>query len=194
MPYSTNEQLPSNVRQLSSEAQTLFRTVFNSTFSNEKDEAKSFGAAWSALKEQGLSKSSSMMLYAKSSHIDESTQTVFGWGSVYAINGEAYVDLQDDIIEERELEFAVYDFMTAPKHDEMHKRIITDSTIVESMVVTDEKLRAMFPDQELPIGKRGWWLGVRINDRDVYQKHATGVYTGFSIMGSCSREEVNLGT
>lgn len=125
--------------------------------------------------------------------VDEELGIVFGWGSVTKINGETLVDIQGDIIEDHELERAVYDFMVAPKHDEMHERIVPDSQIVESTVITDEKLQKMFPEAEaLPPGKRGWWLGVKINDPEVLAKHKDGTYTGFSITGTAKREEVTL--
>lgn len=125
------------------------------------------------------------------SKLDDEMNIVFGWGSVTKVNGEPYTDLEGDIIEDYELEKAVYDFMLAPKHDEMHKREVKDSNIVESVVITDEKLQKMFPNEQIPIGKRGWWLGVKINDEKVYAKHKDGTYTGFSIVGTARREAVN---
>ncbi|MFA6619262.1 MAG: XkdF-like putative serine protease domain-containing protein, partial [Candidatus Neomarinimicrobiota bacterium] len=84
----------------------------------------------------------------------------------------------------------VYDFMQAPMHDEMHERLVPTSKIVESFVVTDEKLQALFPGETIPVGKRGWWLGVYIPDPEVYAKHKAGIYTGFSITGTAQRKEV----
>ena len=66
-----------------------------------------------------------------------------------------------------------------------------DSQIVESFVVTDEKLSKMFPGETVPVGKRGWWLGLRINDAEVFAKHKDGTYTGFSITGTAQRKEVS---
>ena len=135
-------------------------------------------------------KSADISIYAKAAYMDDSMHTVFGWGSVASVDGTPYVDTQDDIVTEYELEKAVYDFMVAPKHDEMHERIVPDSKIVESIVVTDEKLRAMFPQGPHPKGNRGWWLGIRIYDEEVYAKHKSGEYTGFSITGTAVRKEV----
>ncbi len=128
-------------------------------------------------------------IFVPISKMDDEQQIVFGWGSVTKVNGQPVVDTQGDIIEDMELEKAVYDFMTVPKHDEMHKRIVPDSKIVESFVVTDEKLAKMFPGETVPQGFRGWWLGVKIADTEMYQKHKTGEYTGFSITGSAQRKE-----
>lgn len=124
------------------------------------------------------------------SKMDDEQRIVFGWGSVTEVDGQPVVDLQGDIIEEYELEKAVYDFMLAPKHDEMHKRVVPDSVIVESVVITDEKLQKMFPEGPIPKGKRGWWLGIKINDPELYMKHKLGIYKGFSITGTAVRKEV----
>ncbi len=129
-------------------------------------------------------------IYVPISKLDDEQQIVLGWGSVTKVAGEPVVDTQGDIIEDLELEKAVYDFMAVPKHDEMHKRIVPDSVIVESFVVTDEKLAKMFPGEQIPQGFRGWWLGVKINDPEVYAKHKSGEYTGFSITGRAQRKEV----
>lgn len=124
------------------------------------------------------------------SKLDDELQIVFGWGSVTKVDGQPVVDTQGDIIEDIELEKAVYDFMSVPKHDEMHKRIVTDSVIVESFVVTDDKLQKMFGAEAPKDGFRGWWIGIRIADPEVYAKHKDGTYTGFSITGTAQRKGV----
>jgi len=142
---------------------------------------------------------SSFDIYVPISKLDEEQQIVFGWGLVNKVgtptgytdtNGEhLYKDLQDDLVEDYELEKAVYDFMLTPMHDEMHEHLVPTSKVVESIVVTTEKLQKMF-EGEIPEGKRGWWLGVKIFDPDVYAKHKDGTYKGFSITGTASRMEV----
>lgn len=129
-------------------------------------------------------------IYVPISKLDDEQQIVFGWGSVTKLNQQPFVDGQGDIIEDVVLEKAVYDFMAAPMHDEMHKRTVPTSKIVESFVVTDEKLAKMFPEEQIPQGIRGWWLGIHIPDQEVYAKHKDGTYTGFSITGSAYRKEV----
>ena len=129
-------------------------------------------------------------IYIPISKMDDEQQIVFGWGLVNKINGELFEDSQGDLVEDYELEKAVYDFMLVPKHDEMHKRIVPTSKVVESFVVTDEKLSKMFPGESIPQGKRGWWIGIKIYDKEIYKKHQTGEYSGFSITGSAQRREV----
>ena len=129
-------------------------------------------------------------IFVPVSKLDDTQNLVFGWGSVVKKGGQPFVDSQGDIIEDMELEKAIYNFMSAPLHDEQHQRIVHDSTIVESFVVTDDKLRKMFPEGPIPQGNRGWWIGIRIKDPEVYRKHKEGIYTGFSITGTAQRVEV----
>lgn len=137
-----------------------------------------------------MSKTDEFEIYVPIAKFDDEQQTVFGWGSVTKVQGQLVIDSQGDIIEDTELEKAVYEFMTNAVHDEMHKRVIPDSKIVESFVVTDEKLSKMFPGEAIPKGFRGWWVGICLNDPEVYRKHKTGEYTGFSITGKALRKEV----
>jgi cation transport regulator ChaB len=204
MPYSNNVELPSSVKNaLPTEAQSIWRQAFNASHAAHQDEGRAAAAGWTAVQnagwhknEQGewvkkVSKASvDVGLFVQVEKIDEEKQIVFGWGSVTSVNGQTYIDKQEDIIEDLELEKAVYEFMQAPMHDEMHQRVVPSSVFVESVVITDEKLQKMFPGQPLPIGKRGWWVGIHIADQELFQKHKSGEYTGFSITGRAIREEV----
>ena len=122
---------------------------------------------------------------------DEEQQLVFGWASVAErANGEQVVDWQDDIVEISELEKAAYDFVQFYREgSEMHKRGGTNvAEAIESMVFTPEK-RAMLgiPEGVVP---NGWWLGFKVNDRDVWEKVKNGTYKMFSIEGQATRVQV----
>lgn len=202
VPYRSNTELPESVKNnLPEEAQTTWRKIFNSAMEQYKDEGKAAATAWAGLKNAGwekgkdgewykVSKADEFEIFVPVTKLDDEQQIVFGWGSVTKVSGQPVIDSQGDIIEDTELEKAVYDFMVNAVHDEMHKRIVLDSKIVESFVVTDEKLSKMFPGEAIPRGFRGWWIGVKINDPEVYRKHKTGEYTGFSITGKAMRKEV----
>lgn len=132
-----------------------------------------------------------VQLYIPIAKMDTEQQIVFGWGSVTKKDGVPVIDLQGDVIEDVELEKAVYDFMAVSKqHDEMHERIVEGSHFVESIVITDEKLAKMFPGETIPQGYRGWWVGIKIEDEEVWKKCKSGEYSGFSITGTATREEV----
>ena len=61
-------------------------------------------------------------------------------------------------------------------------------TVVESMVFTKEKQEAIgIPEGTVP---EGWFITVKINDKDVYAKVKDGTYKMFSIQGLCKRVEL----
>ena len=62
------------------------------------------------------------------------------------------------------------------------------ATLVESVVFTEEKQRAMgIPEGTLPVG---WWIGFKVLDADVWEKVKDGTYSMFSIEGEAERAEV----
>jgi len=203
VPYKTNDDLPPGVKSnLPGEAQSVWRKIYNSAYATyDGDEGKANATAWAGLKNAGweknkegkwvkVEKAGDFEIFIPISKLDDEQQIVFGWGSVTKIDGQPVIDIQGDIIEDIELEKAVYEFMSAPKHDEMHERIVPDSVIVESFVVTDEKLQKMFGAEAPEGGFRGWWIGIHIADPEVYAKHKDGTYKGFSITGTALRKEV----
>jgi cation transport regulator ChaB len=124
--------------------------------------------------------------------VDDDKRQVFGWASVTELNGEPVVDLQNDYLETVELEKAAYDYVLNSRvGGEMHKRVKKDApkqigTLIESMVLTPEKIEKMGLPSETP---RGWWIGFQVQDDDVWQSVKKGKYTGFSIHGLGKRLE-----
>ena len=120
---------------------------------------------------------------------DEEQRLAFGWASVVErTNGEQVVDWQDDIVEMQELEGAAYDFVQFYREgSEMHERGGFDiAVLIESMVFTDAKLALLgIPKGTVP---RGWWIGFRVIDDDVWEKVKDGTYRMFSIEGQAVRE------
>jgi len=117
----------------------------------------------------------------------EDENLVFGWASIVADeDGEEIVDFQGDVISEDELERTAYDFvLTSRKAGEMHE-VIGVGKLVESIVFTAEKQKALGLDPgTLPIG---WWIGFKVDD-DIFDKIKTGEYQMFSIGGEGIREE-----
>lgn len=110
--------------------------------------------------------------------IDEDQQLVFGWAYVSEVNGETFVDSHGDSISEEELEKAFYDYVIHARNaGEMHidKRV---GTLVECMVFTKEKQKALGID----LGKVGAWVGFKLN-QETYQKVKSGEYPQLSIGG-----------
>lgn len=113
-------------------------------------------------------------------------QLVSGWANV-AIdkNGEAPLDWQDDVIAPETLEKAAINFMMDYRESgEMHKGN-SKGTVVESIVFTKEKQRAIgIPEGTVP---EGWFITVKVHDPEVFAKVKDGTYRMFSIQGTAKR-------
>jgi len=117
--------------------------------------------------------------------IDVEQRLAFGWASVAVRkDGETVVDSQQDIITPAELEQAAYEFVLKFREaTEMHQGP-TIGSLVESMVVTPEKLSALgLPQDALPLG---WWVGFRL-EPETFAKVKDGTLRMFSIEGTAER-------
>lgn len=133
------------------------------------------------------------------SKVDDDHRQVFGWASVTELNGEPVVDLQNDYLETMELEKAAYDYVLHSRvGGEMHQRVGKSSpkqvgTLIESMVLTPEKIEKMGLPDSTP---RGWWIGFQIakdeTGDEVWKAVKDKKYTGFSIHGMGKRLEKSL--
>lgn len=127
--------------------------------------------------------------------VDTDKRQVFGWASVTEINGKPVVDLQNDVLETYELEKAAYDYVLNSRvGGEMHRRVGKSSpkqvgSLIESMVITPEKIEKMGLPPDTP---RGWWIGFKVQDEEVWQNVKKGKYAGFSIHGLGKRLEKSL--
>lgn len=127
---------------------------------------------------------------ARISKLDAARNQVFGWASIAAtVDGETLIDKQGDVIDPQDLEDAAYEFVLAFAKDgldEMHSRV-TKGQLIESLVVTEDKLAAMgLPAGVLPTG---WWVGFQV-DPATFAKVRAGDYGMFSIEGVAERVEV----
>lgn len=127
-----------------------------------------------------------MKIVAKIAKADE--HLIFGWASVAADeDGIPVVDSEGDVIPISELEQAAYRFVEfSGSGGEMHSKMDV-AKLVESFVVTPEKLATLGLIGEMPLG---WWVGFRVTDDDVWAKIKSGVYTMFSIGGRARRENL----
>jgi hypothetical protein len=118
---------------------------------------------------------------------DDDRRQVFGWASVVMKNGEPVVDLQGDIITVEALENASYDYMLKSRDaGDMHLRKGIGRCI-ESIVFTEDKQRALGIDLG---GTVGWWVGMQIDDADVWKSIRSGSRPGFSIGGKAVGKEI----
>jgi hypothetical protein len=132
------------------------------------------------------------------SKTDEDRRQVFGWCSLSMMDGKPVVDLQNDYISPEEIEKAAYDYvLKSRKGGDMHARIgqepVHKSDMIESMIVTPDKLRQMgIPEEAISKVHTGWWVGFKVNDDDLWSKVKGGERTGFSIHGTGARISKDL--
>lgn len=129
--------------------------------------------------------------------VDEDRHQVFGWASIVQKDGRPVVDLQGDYITVDELEKAAYDYVHKSRiGGAMHRRVDEHGVLIEknqpyhaadlieSFVVTPEKVEKMGLPESTPIG---WWVGFKVNDPEVWSVVKSGEWKGFSIHGTGKR-------
>jgi hypothetical protein len=132
------------------------------------------------------------------SKVDGDKRLAFGWCSLSEIDGEPVVDLQNDWAPIEEIEKSAYAYvLNSRKGGDMHARDgdqpLHTSDLVESMIVTPDKLQQMGLSEEVaksvPVG---WWVGFKVNDDTQWQRVKNGERTGFSIHGKGNRVQKAL--
>jgi hypothetical protein len=126
------------------------------------------------------------------SKVDSDKRQVFGWASIVRKDGQDVVDLQGDYISIDEIEKSAYDYVIkSRKGGNQHLRDgeapLHVSDMIESFIVTPEKVEKMGLPEDTPLG---WWVGYQINDEDTWQQVKSGKRTGFSIHGRGKRAPV----
>jgi hypothetical protein len=116
----------------------------------------------------------------------EDEQIVSGWANVAkTADGARPLDWQDDLVDAEVLEKAAINFMLEYRSSgEMHKGD-SKGTIVESIVLTKAKQEAL----GIPEGTvaEGWFITVKVHDKDVFAKVKDGTYKMFSIQGKAKK-------
>lgn len=123
---------------------------------------------------------------------DEELRIVWGWGSVTTEHGVPLVDLQGDIIETREMQKAVHSFISEVRTAGiMHVRKddgepIKIGEIVDSIMFTDEVQKSL----GIHLGREGWFVGMRVDDDDVWELVKDGTLKALSIGGKSEVKEL----
>lgn len=122
---------------------------------------------------------------------DSDKQQVFGWCSLSKVDGVDVVDRQGDYIPLEEIEKSAYHYVVnSRKGGDMHQRIgdepLHTSDLIESFVVTPEKLEAMGLDSDAV--PHGWWVGFKVNDENQWENVKKGDRVHFSVHGKGRRE------
>lgn len=113
-------------------------------------------------------------------------QLVSGWANVSVnADGSIPLDWQDDVIAPETLEKAAIGFMLNYRESGVMHDGGAVGTVVESIVFTKEKQEAIgIPEGTVP---QGWFITVKVHDKDVFAKVKDGTYKMFSIQGTCRR-------
>lgn len=123
--------------------------------------------------------------------VDEQ-RLVFGWANVaVSKDGVQVEDLQGDLIDPEDLEGAAYEFvLNFGDTGEMH-RGESVGKLVESFMVTPEKLAAMglVAKSADALPRAGWWIGFKVDEAS-FAKVKDGTFKMFSIQGTGDRVEV----
>lgn len=128
---------------------------------------------------------SDVQLSAQIHKADDDKRLVYAWASVVTKGGEPVVDLQGDIISIGELEKAAHGFMLHSREaGEMHIRKTGVGKIVESVVLSKQLQDALGID----LGQEGWFVVIKIEDDEVWERVKKGELTMLSIGGSGVRE------
>ena len=126
------------------------------------------------------------------SKLDEERRIAFGWAYTAKIGDQVILDHSEEFIDDialPDLEDAVYAFVKDVRQaDEMHLRDDGIGVLVESFMLTEEKMEKMGLSGE----RIGWWVGFKVLDDQVWEKVKDGTYGQFSIRGVGDREEVEL--
>ncbi len=104
-----------------------------------------------------------------------------------AVAKAAKVDLEGDRVALTELERAAYEFTQSSGLADIDHDEVTHGRLVESFVVTEEKLEAMgVPEEARAQVSKGWWLGFHVDDATM-DRVETGELSMFSIGGIAKR-------
>lgn len=139
--------------------------------------AQSFNEIW---------KSGDFAVEAEIIKADNDKRIVYGWASVVEKDGVPVVDHQGDVILVDDLIAAAHDFMTVRKGGVLHDgRHVAD--MIESIVLTKDVQESLGID----LGQVGWFIGMKVNDDEVWQGVMDDDLTAFSIGGVGQREQVD---
>ena len=123
---------------------------------------------------------------------DEEKKQVFGWANIAAeADGTQIIDRQNDMIDIEDLEKSAYEYVLnfGDAGEEHKKELRQKGRLIESVVFTEEKRKAMgIPEETIPYG---WWVGFQIFDDNTWTKIKSGEYSMFSIEGTARNILVN---
>jgi len=124
--------------------------------------------------------------------VDQTLGLVFGWAIISKIDGEDYYDIQEDHIPEDVMLRAAADFMASKRvAGDMHQRDqygqpVKAGEILFAFPLTTDIAKAM----EISTPQTGLMIAMRPADPEILAKFTDGTYTGFSIGGYATSEDI----
>jgi hypothetical protein len=144
--------------------------------------------------DDGFAKSDDVEFAGEFSKFDDDKRLAFGWASVVSKGGQPVIDKQGDYIAIDDIEKAAYSYVIKSRvggdnHTRTGQAAFKASDMVESMVFTDDKVAKMGLPDDFP---RGWWVGFKVHDENVWSEVRKGNRTGFSIHGKGIRKDQSV--
>jgi len=213
MPWNSNEELPKQINNLPEHAKTIFRNAANSVFENGGDDSRAMATGYAAVKrtykrtkegwvekelvgmntvhvnqpEKDISINYLQKSYEfKITKSNEEKQYIFGYVMFSADpQGNIITDSEGDQIDIEDLEEMAYKYVRF--YRDLGEQHIThgDGTLIESFVITPQKIEAMgIPQGILPYA---WFCGFYVSDPTAWARIKNGDYQAFSIEGLAKR-------
>jgi hypothetical protein len=117
---------------------------------------------------------------------DSGGRFVRGWASVASVDGKPVEDWQGDVIAMEELRKAAHRFVTEARVAKAMHKGAQVGEVVESVIIDDAFAKAL----GIADNRRGWWIGMQINDEKVQKRVASGELKAFSIGGRGKRKKL----
>lgn len=126
--------------------------------------------------------------------VDHEQRLIFGWANIsVTTDGEVVEqwgsDGFNDVFPPAIIEKAAYEFVLESREGGVMHKQAGQAILVESFVVTPEKLALMkLAEDALPMG---WWCGFKVLSDETWERVKKGELRMFSIHGSAKREVMN---
>lgn len=117
---------------------------------------------------------------------DTEGRYVRGWASVIVDKGKRVIDHQGDLIAMDELRKAAHRFIVEARVAKAMHDGVQVGDVIESVIIDDAFAKAV----GMKDGKRGWWIGMRVNDPEIQKRVKSGELRAFSIGGRGRRKAV----
>ena len=131
------------------------------------------------------------MAEIKFTKVDIGKMQVYGWANWSVTKaGKMVTDLQNDQIPPEVLERAAHNFVLHYGEGRMEHERKSVARLIESVFITDEKLKAMGLKLSDEFKGAGWFVGFKVDDPEVWSKVQAGELAAFSIGGTATIEEI----